>query len=329
MKNIEKIFFSNALNLGIEHCLENDENVFFMGEDISTKGGAFGVTKGLFEKFGNKRILDMPISENSFVGMAIGAAMNGLRPVVEIMYMDFIALAMDQILNKISKLPYISNGFFKLPITIRTTAGGGRFYGPDHSQSLEPLFMNIPNITIVVPSNVNDAYHLIKESINYDGPILFIEYRKLYELRGNIDFKDKIEFGKAKIVEKGNDLTILSYGRMLNLCQSIIKKIKDEKNIGIELIDLRFLKPLDYNTIIESVKKTGRIITVEESCKTSGIGSEVIAYITENIFYDLDAPPFRIAAKDMPIPFSPYIENKVLPDEEKIYLEICEYIKDI
>lgn len=316
----ESLFFSVAINRALEKALELDERVFIIGEDIGVKGGAFGITRGLLEKFGCKRIVDSPISENSLIGLGIGASMTGLRPIVEIMYMDFIALAMDQILNKMSKIHYISQGYFNLPLVIRTTAGGGKYYGPDHSQSLEPLLQNIPGICLAVPSNPNDAYHMLLNSIIGDVPVIFVEYRKLYECRGEVDFGIRESaFGKSKIASEGGDVTIVSYGRMLHACLNVKGRLLRDGICDAEVVDIRYIKPFDKETICQSIAKTGRLVTVEESCLTGGIGAEIVASVTSNNFYEMDAPPLRIGGLDQPIPFSPYLEDKVLPTEDYIY----------
>ncbi len=325
---MKEVFFTQAIAEGIAEEMERDRSVFMIGEDIATYGGAFGASQGLFERFGPSRIIDSPISENSLVGLAIGAALTGLRPIVEIMYMDFITLAFDQILNKAIKCRYLSQGSRSVPLVIRTSAGGGRCYGPDHSQSLEGLFIHLPGLQIVAPSNPYDAKGMLKAAIRSNDPVLFIEYRMLYAMRGSVstNIEEIVPLGKAVIRKEGQDITVVTFGRQVEISLNAINQI--EKEISIELIDLRSLSPLDMDTILSSVKKTGHLVVVEEGCVTGGVCGEISAKVMEAGFYDLDAPIVRVGARDVPVPFSPYLENQVLPSSNSIKQAILHCIEN-
>ena len=326
---MKDLFFTQAVAAAISEEMERDQNVFMLGEDIGLYGGAFGASRGLFAKFGSTRIVDSPISEHSIVGLGIGAALTGLRPIIEIMYMDFITLAFDQIMNKAIKISYLSQGSHSVPIVIRTAAGGGRYYGPDHSHSLEGLFIHLPGLKIAVPSTPYDAKGMLKAAIRSNDPVLFIEYKMLYELRGNVseDPNHVVPLGQAKLVKEGEDLTIVTFGRMVNITIEAIEQLEREESISIELVDLRTLAPLDINTITSSVQKTGHLVVVEEGCLTGGVGGEISAKVMETSFYSLDAPIVRVAARNIPIPFSPHLEDHVLPSTEKIKKSVLASLK--
>ena len=287
---MKDIFFSEAIREALSEEMRRDENVFLLGEDIGIYGGAFGVTKGLFEEFGSKRVRDTPMSESAITGVAAGAALGGARPVVEIMFMDFLTLALDQILNHMSKFRYMYNGQFKVPVVIRLPSGAGRGYGCTHSQTLESWLLNIPGIKIVVPSTPYDAKGLLKTAIRDDNPVVFIENKLLYGTKEKIPEEEyAIPFGKAIVRKKGTDVTIVTYSRMCILALEAANDLEKE-NIHAEIIDLRMLKPLDITTIVESVKKTGKVIIIEEGYKTGGVGAEITSQIITNAFDYLDAP---------------------------------------
>jgi len=314
----KSISYREAIREAIREEMENDEKVLLMGEDIGTYGGAFGVTSGLLERFGKTRIIETPISENSFVGVAIGVAMTGFKPIVEIMFMDFITLAMDQIINHAAKIHYIYGGQLSVPITIRTPAGAGRGYGASHSQSLESLFMNIPGLKVVAPYTPYSAKGLLKSAIVDESPVLFIENKLLYDLKQEIpDEPYYLPIGKADRFLEGRDVTLISYGRGLHISIEAARHVRD-KGISVEMIDLATLKPLDKNTIIDSVKKTGRAVIVEEGHKTGGVGAEVSAIIAEECLEYLNGRIVRVGAEDCPIPSSMALEKAVLPDVDKI-----------
>jgi len=315
---MKEMFYIKALQEGIIEEMEGDENVFMIGEDMGTYGGCFGVTRGMLKKFGEKRIRDTPMSEASMMGLATGAALTGTRPIVEIMFMDFITLCMDQIINHASKFSFIYGGSVKVPLVIRAPSGAGRRYGSSHSQSLEALFMNIPGLKIAVPSNPCDVKGLIKTAIRDDNPVLFVENKLLYWVKGEVPGDEYlIPFGKANIRKEGKDITIVTYSRMVDESLSAAEELK-KVGIDCEVIDLRTLYPLDVETIIESVKRTGKLVTVEEGYKTGGVGSEISAIISEKAFKHLDAPIIRIGGEDVPIGYSPVLEDEAIPCKEKI-----------
>lgn len=310
--------FSQAINQALREEMRKDKNVFLMGEDIGVYGGAFGVTKGLIDEFGPERVRNTPISEAAIVGTAIGAATLGMRPIVEIMFMDFITLAMDQIVNHAAKLSYIYGGQVKVPLVIRTPAGAKGGYGASHSQSLDSWFMHVPGLKVVAPSNPYDAKGLLKSAILDDNPVIFIENKVLYSQTGEVPEKEYlVPLSKAEIKREGSDLTIIAYSRMVPLSLKSADELK-KKGKNIEVIDLRSLLPIDIGLIGESVKKTGRVVIVEEGCKTEGVGAEISSQIMENYFDYLDAPIKRVAAVNIPIPCTPVLENLAIPAEDEI-----------
>jgi len=312
------ITFSQAINEAIKEEMKRDENVFLIGEDIGVFGGAFRVTKGLISEFGPERVRDTPISESAIMGTAVGAAITGMRPVVEIMFMDFITVAMDQIVNQAAKLSYIYGGQVKVPIVIRTPTGAKGGYGASHSQSLESWFIHVPGLKVVAPSTPYDAKGLLKSAIRDNNPVLFIENKVLYPEKGELPEKEYlIPLGKADIKKEGKDLTIITYSRMVPIAQDLSRELEGQGK-SIEVIDLRTLLPLDIDTIGSSVKKTGKVVIVEEGCKTGGVGAEIASQIVENYFDYLDAPIKRVAAEDIPIPCSPSLEKLAIPNKEKI-----------
>jgi len=318
LKGCEDIYFSKAINLALDEELARDGSVFLLGEDIGVYGGAFGISRGLLAKYGKKRICETPISENSFVGLAVGAAMLGLRPVVEIMFMDFIALALDQVLNSASKVHYMYNGQVKVPMVIRTPGGAKGGYGPSHSQMLTSLFMGIPGIKIVAPSNAYQAKGLLKGAIRDDNLVIFVENKRLYAQKYSVPIGEYVlPIDKAVVASEGEDLTIFAYSAMVPLCLAV-KDALLPQGINIEVIDLVSIQPLDKDAIVSSVGKTGRAITVEEGCVTGGVGAEVSAIIAEECLEYLEAPVIRVGAKDVPIPSSVEQEKLVLPNAQDI-----------
>lgn len=312
---MREITFVEALREAIGEEMERDQTVFMMGEDIAAYGGAFGVSKGLLQKFGPERIRNTPMSEAAITGVAAGCAIAGMKPIVEIMFMDFITLALDQLLNHATQYRYISNGQLRVPFVLRTAAGGGRGYGATHSKTLEPLLLCIPGLKIVYPSNAYDAKGLLKSAIRDENPVVFIENKQLYAQKSAVPEEEYvIPLGKASIIQEGTEATIITYSRMI---QESIRAAK-ESNISVEIIDLRSLSPLDMETISKSIRKTGKVVIVEEGYKTGGIGAEICARIIENDFDYLDAPIQRIAAKDLPIPCTPVLEKEVLPGQAEI-----------
>lgn len=306
------ITFTHILRETLAAELRRDPSVFLMGEDIGVYGGAFGVTRGLIEEFGPARIRDTPISEQALTGIAIGAAVAGQRPVIEIMFMDFITLAVDQLVNMAAKLHPIYGQ--SCPLVIRTPPGGGRGYGATHSQSLERLFAGIPGIKIAAPSNATDASGLLQTAIRDNNPVLFLEHKLLYPQRFEVedDLPGPIPFGFARVAREGDDLTIVAWSHMTWVAQHAAAKLAAE-GIEAEVIDLRTLSPLDIDTIVESVKRTGRVMILEEGPKTGGFAAEIAAQIIEGAHDYLEKPVRRLAGADFPMPSAKNLEAACIP----------------
>ena len=306
------------MNQAISEEMERDENVFVIGEDVGVLGGAFRVTKDLLDKFGSKRVVDTPLSESAIIGCSLGAAMCGLRPIAEIMFIDFIGVCLDQIMNQVAKVRYMLAGQVEVPMVIRMPAGFGKSWGAQHSQSLESFFCHIPGLKVVMPATPYDAKGLLKTAIRENNPIIFIEHKFLYSTNGDVpDEQYMIEIGSADVKRQGSDVTIVTYSQMV---YSSLKaaEILAKDGIEVEIIDLRTLDPLDVSTIIKSVKKTNRAVVVEEGYRKVGMGAEISCIITEQAFDHLDAPVERIAAMDVPVPFSSVLEDEVRPKVEDI-----------
>ncbi len=308
--------FAEALNDGLREEMQKHEEVFVAGEEVGLSGGIYGVTKGLQEEFGVGRVKDMPISESAIVGLAVGAAAAGLRPVIEIMYQDFMAVCMDQIVNQAAKMTYMSGGKICLPLVIRTQCGIGKHQAAQHSQSLEAWFAHIPGLKVVMPSNPSDAKNLLRAAIHDNNPVIFIEHKMLYPQKGLVT-EETVEIGKAAVVKEGSDVTIVSYSWMIEKAMKAAEKL-EEKNIQCEIIDLRTIKPYDEEAVLSSVEKTGRLLIVHEAVKTGGFGSNVAADVAEKAFYSLRKPIRRITALDTPVPFSPVMEEFYTPNVESI-----------
>jgi pyruvate/2-oxoglutarate/acetoin dehydrogenase E1 component len=322
---MRKITYAQALNEAVMEEMKRDYKVFCLGEDIGPHGGAFQVTKGLFELFGKKRIRNTPISELGFSGLAVGAAMKGLRPIVEYMYIDFTLLALDQIVNQAAKLGYMSGGKIKIPIVFRTQGGAGRGNAAQHSQSLEALFYHIPGLKLVMPSTPHDAKGLLKSAIRDENPVVFIEHKLLYNTMGEVPEEEFIiPLGKADIKRKGSDLSIIATSNMVS---KVIKVADNLKNlIDIEIIDPRTLVPLDLDTIIKSVIKTGKVVIIQEAPRRGGVASDIASLIMEEAFNYLDSPIKIIAGKNTTIPFSKYLEDDAIPSLESIENELINFI---
>jgi len=313
-----EIFCTQAIRDALREELARDERVILLGEDIAGYGGAFRVTRGLVEEFGPERIRNTPICENSIVGAAVGAAMMGMRPIVEIMFMDFITLAVDQVLNHAAKFRFMFGEQVRMPLVIRTPGGGRRGYGPTHSQSLESLFISMPGIKIAAPSTPYDAKGMLKAAIRDDNPVLFVESKSLYGTRGEVPEGDyTVPLGKAKVVREGGAVTLISWSFMLHECLRAADELAAE-GIDAEVIDLRCLNPMDMDTLCESVQKTGRVVLAEEGPCTGGVCAEIGFRLFERLHYYLDAPIKRVAALDVPVPAAPVLESHVLPDRRKV-----------
>ncbi|MBI2877847.1 MAG: alpha-ketoacid dehydrogenase subunit beta [Candidatus Tectomicrobia bacterium] len=323
MKNIS---FRDALREAMREEMLRDESVFVAGEDVEIMGGAFGVTKGLVEQFGKKRVRNTPISEVAIIGCAVGAAATGLRPVVEIMIMDFITVCMDQIVNQAAKMRYMFGGKIRLPLVIRTASGAGFASAAQHSQSLEAWFTHVPGIKVVMPATPYDAKGLLKSAIRDDNPVLFIEPKGLYRFRQEVTEEDyTLPLGKAEVKREGRDVTVVTYGQMVHTALAAAQRLESER-IGLEVIDLRSLSPLDKGAILSSVEKTGRLIVLHEACKTGGFGAEVAALVAEEGFDLLDAPIRRVAAPDIPVPYTTPLERFYIPDEKDLIAAVREIV---
>ncbi len=311
--------YAQAIKDVLAEEMRRDEMVFVMGEDIAEQGGIFGCTRGLLKEFGEKRVRNTPISEIAIVGAGVGAAVAGARPVVELMYMDFTYCAMDQLLNQAAKTRYVFGGKAKLPLVVRGQQGVGRGNAATHSQSTEAIFLHIPGLKVAMPSTPADAAGLLRTAIRDDNPVMFYEHKALYSTKGEVpdDPDFMIPFGKANVLREGTDVTIIGTHLYVGKALSAAEKLAKE-GISVEVIDPRTLVPMDKETMIQSVKKTGRCVVVHEGHRTGGVGAEVAAMLQEECFKYLDAPIGRLGAKDCPLPFNLGLENAVVPQEEDI-----------
>ncbi len=315
-----EITMVEAVRDAMKEEMERDESVVVIGEDVGAYGGAFRATEGLFEKFGEKRVIDTPISETAIVGIALGMSLMGFRPVAEIQFADFISCAFDQIVNQTATLRYRTAGDMNAPLVIRAPSAAGVHGGLYHSQSPEAWFAHTPGLKVVVPSSAYDAKGLLKTAIRDDDPVIFFEPKYLYR-RAKDEVPDEdyvVPLGKAKVLQAGSDVTIITYGSTVFHSREAIGKLEKEEDLSIELIDLRSLIPLDKETIYKSVKKTNRVVLVHEDHKTLGIGAEIAALLSEELFDYLDTPIVRVAAPDTPVPYSPPLEEFYLPNADNI-----------
>jgi len=315
-----------ALNAALREEMERDESVFLLGEDIGVFEGAFKVTEGLMKQFGERRVRDTPISENTIVGTGVGAAMAGLRPVVELMTVNFALLAFDQIINHAAAIPYMFNGQVRVPLVVRMPGGGGHQLGPTHSHSFEAMFLQIPGLLVACPSTAADGKGLLKTAIRDDNPVIFIEHETLYGIRGEVpdDGDHTIEFGRAAIRREGADVTIVGILKMAHEAQRAAETLAEEHGIEAEVIDPRTLRPLDLDTILESVRKTNRAVIVEEGWPHGGVGANLAALIQEQAFDHLDAPIQRVTGADVPMPYSKRLEQSAIPHPEHIVSAVLE-----
>jgi pyruvate/2-oxoglutarate/acetoin dehydrogenase E1 component len=309
-----------ALRDAMAEEMRRDEDVFVLGEDVAVFQGSFKVTEGLLDEFGEKRVRDTPISENSIVGMGVGAAMGGLRPIVEIMTVNFALLAMDQIVNHAAAIPYMFGGQVRVPLVIRMPGGGGHQLGPTHSHSFEALFLQIPGLLVACPSTPADGKGLLKAAIRDDNPVIFIEHETLYGIRGEIPENGNgvVNFGEAAIRREGSDVTIVGILRMVEVAQQAAKTLSEEDGVEAEVIDPRTLRPLDLDTIVESVKKTNRVVIVEEGWPHGGVGANLAALIQGQAFDYLDAPVERVTGADVHMPYSKRMEQAAIPHAENV-----------
>jgi pyruvate dehydrogenase E1 component beta subunit len=322
--------YREALGQALREEMEADDDVFVMGEDIGVFQGAFKVTQGLLEEFGEKRVRDTPISENTIVGAGVGAAMIGLRPVVEIMTVNFSLLALDQIINCAASIRYMFGGQVKVPMVIRMPGGAGHQLGPTHSHNFEAMYLHIPGLLVAVPSTAEDAKGLLKAAIRDDNPVIFIEHESLYGQRGEVpEDGEPMRFGEAAIRREGDDVTIVGISRMALTAAKAAETLASEHEVEAEVIDPRTLRPLDLDTIIESVQKTNRAVIVEEGWPHGGVGANLAALIQEQAFDYLDAPVARVTGADVPMPYSKPLEQAAFPHEEHVVQAALATFRDL
>ncbi|MCS7087625.1 MAG: alpha-ketoacid dehydrogenase subunit beta [Thermoflexales bacterium] len=319
--------YSEAINEALREEMARDPSVFVMGEDVGVMGGVFGVTAGLLQQFGDARVRDTPISEAGIVGAGLGAAMMGMRPVVEIMFGDFLGCAGDQLINQVAKARYMSGGKARVPLVIRVTTGAPGAAAAQHSQSPESWFMNIPGLKIAVPATPADAKGLLKTAIRGEDPVLFFEHKMLYAARGEVpEGEHLVPFGAARVARSGRDVTLVAIGGMLPKALEAAQQLEGE-GVQCEVIDPRTLVPLDTETIVQSVRKTGRVVIAHEAHRRAGPGAEIAAVIAEEALDYLDAPIRRVAAKNVPIPYAPSMEQFVLPSAADIVAAVREVLR--
>ena len=308
-----------ALRDAMAEEMRRDEAVIVMGEDVAVFQGAFKVTEELLDEFGERRVRDTPISENTIVGAGIGAAMNGLRPIVELMTVNFSLLALDQIINHAAAIPYMFNGQAKVPMVIRMPGGGGHQLGPTHSHSFEALFLQVPGLLVACPSTPGDAKGLLKSAIRDDNPVVFIEHESLYGIKGEVnDGEELVPFGEARIRRQGTDVTIVGILKMANVAMEAAETLARDHGVEAEVIDPRTLRPLDLDSIIESVAKTNHAVIVEEGWPHGGVGANLAALIQEHAFDHLDAPILRVSGKEVPMPYAKNLEKLCIPTDADI-----------
>ncbi|MQG22546.1 MAG: alpha-ketoacid dehydrogenase subunit beta [SAR202 cluster bacterium] len=311
-----EMILRDAIAKGLREALDTDERTFLMGEDIGKYGGAYAVTRGFYDEYGEDRVKDTPISESVFVGAGTGAAMIGLRPIVEIMTINFSLVAMDQIVNHAAKLSYMSDGQISVPLIIRTVTGGGGQLGATHSQSFENWYASIPGLRVVVPSNPYDALGLFRTARKDNNPVIFAEHSLLYRVKGDVPEEYyEVPFGEARIAKLGDDVTLIAYSGMVRIAEEAAKILAD-KNISAEIIDLRTLSPLDIETVVESVKKTNRAVVIEETWKTGGFSGTIASNVQEAAFDYLDGPVIRVNGPDVSAPYAKNIESAMIPSAD-------------
>jgi len=327
---MRKTTYIQAVNEALAYELRHDPSVFLIGEDVGSYGGLFRVTRNLWDEFGGERVIDTPISEQGFMGMAVGAAMTGLRPVVELMYMDFFMVCADQIFNQAAKMHYMTGGVMSVPMVIRGQHGGGKGYGSQHSQAVESAFAQFPGIKIVAPATPYDAKGLLISAIRDNNPVLFLEHKMLYFTRGDMPEADEeytVPIGKADVKREGKDLTIATFSYSVLQALEAAEELKAEQGIDIEVVDLRSIVPLDMETVYASVQKTGRLLAVHESQSNAGIGAEIVARIYEEAPHLLQAPARRLGMAPVSIPVSKPLEYEVLPWKNNIKAAVLEMLR--
>ncbi len=310
---VEEVYYWQALNRALDAELAADEAVVVLGEDVGLYGGSYRVTEGLYAKYGEWRLRDTPISEGSFTGLGVGAALAGLRPVVEIMTVNFALLAFDAIVNMAAKIPFMSGGQFPMPLVVRMPGGVAKQLAAQHSQRLDQMLMNVPGLRIAVPATPQDAWWQLRQAIRSDEPVILLEHELLYFSKGTLDTElEPPPMHRVRNHREGRHLTLVTWSRMLDLSLRAAKQLA-ERGIEVEVIDLRSLRPIDWERCVTSVKKTHRLLVVEEDSRFAGAGAEICAELAERCFYELDAPPRRVAAKEIPVPFNATLEAETIP----------------
>ncbi|GAP14211.1 pyruvate/2-oxoglutarate dehydrogenase complex, dehydrogenase (E1) component, eukaryotic type, beta subunit [Longilinea arvoryzae] len=321
-----RLTMREAISQALWEEMERDPKVFILGEEVGVWGGTYAVTKGFYDHFGADRVRDTPISEAAIVGSAVGAALTGLRPVAELMTINFALSAMEHIVNEAAKMHYMFGGQMVLPLVIRTVGGGGRQLGATHSQTLDSVFAHFPGLVVVAPGSPADAKGLLKSAIRSNDPVMFIEHATLYQIRGEVPEGDyTVPIGKSTIARPGKDVTIVTYSKMLEISQKAAEQLSKE-GIEAEIVDLRTLRPLDMGPVIESFKKTNRAVIVEEGWKSFGVGSEISARIYEQAFDYVDAPIQRVAQKEVPLPYNRTLEQSAIPKAEDVIAAVKEVL---
>lgn len=314
-----ELAYRDAVAAAIAQEMERDENVVLLGEDIAEAGGVFKTTVGLLDKFGPTRVRNTPIAEQAILGAAMGAAMTGLKPIAEIMFSDFLAVCWDIVVNEIAKARYMTDGQFSLPLVIRTANGGGSRFGSQHSQSVENWAMAVPGLKVVAPSTPADVKGLLAAAILDPDPVIFFEQKSLYATKGEVPDGELVdELGKAKVLRKGDDVTIVALAAMVPRAMEAAERLQQEDGVSATVVDVRSLVPLDTQTILKEVQNTGRLVTVEENPRLCGWGAEISSIVSEEIFYDLDGPIIRITSPHCPIPSADDLEDQYLPTPERI-----------
>lgn len=315
---MREITYLEAINETLSEALEKNAEAFLLGEDIGAYGGAFKVTNGLLQKFGPERVMDTPISEAAIVGAAVGASLLGMKPIAEIMYMDFLPISMDQLVTHAAKLFYMSGGQLEAGFVLRTQYSLGRAHGSQHSEFLPSWFLQAPGLKVAIPSTPYDAKGMLRQALKERGPVLFIECAMLYKSKGNVpDEYYEVPLGRADVKREGKDVTIVALSRMVPEALAAAQKLS-ERGIDAEVVDPRSIVPLDRKTIVESVKKTGRLVIASDDMKTGGVGAEIAATVYEQAFEYLDAPLLRVCSPDLPIPFAPSLEREYMPNADKV-----------
>ena len=318
-----ELTYREAVAAGIAQEMERDERVVFLGEDVAAAGGVFKATVGLLDQFGPVRVRDTPISEQAILGAAMGAAMTGLRPIAEIMFSDFLAVCWDIVANEIAKTRYMTNGQLECPLVIRTANGGGSRFGAQHSQSVENWAMAVPGIKVVAPSNAADVKGLLAAAVRDPDPVLFFEHKSLYATKCEVPDGEHVdELGTARVLRQGDDLTILALAAMVPRALAAAERLEDEDGVSATVVDIRSLVPLDTQTILAEVSRTGRAVTVEENPRLCGWGAEIASIIADEIFYDLDGPVVRITTPHIPLPSADHLEDLAMPSVDRIVATI-------